>query len=56
MSTYLVAGTRQVAGKAPGATVKEHELAGCNIAALIRGGHLAPIPTKAVKADNSEEQ
>jgi hypothetical protein len=45
--TYKVAGTRTVAGVEPGGTVTDGDLEGCNIDALISGGHLAaPSTTK----------
>ena len=48
MTTYKVAGTRTVAGVEPGGTVTDGDLEGCNIDALISGGHLAaPSTTKA---------
>ena len=45
MTTYKVAGTRTVAGVEPGGTVTDGDLEGCNIEALINGGHLA-APSK----------
>ena len=45
MTTYKVAGTKTVAGVDPGGTVPDDDLEGCNIDALISGGHLAAPPT-----------
>ena len=44
-TTYKVAGTKTVAGVEPGGTVTDGDLEGCNIDALISGGHLAAPPT-----------
>jgi hypothetical protein len=51
--TFLVTGSRPVAGKNPGATVHETDLAGANIDALVSAGHLTPTP-KTPKADKAE--
>lgn len=45
---YRIVGSRSVAGRAPGEVLSDEELAGCNLAALVEGGHLEPI-RKAVK-------
>ena len=46
--TYKIVGTCTVAGVEPGGTVTDDDLEGCNIEALISGGHLAaPSTTKA---------
>lgn len=39
-----------VTGKNPGDTITDDELLGCNVEALIEGGHLA-VDTKPTKAD-----
>jgi hypothetical protein len=56
MGTYTVTGARSIAGKRPGQELTDDELVGCNIAALIEGGHLTPNPTKAPKAETNEEK
>ena len=57
MDKFKVSGPRPIAGKKPGETVTVDDLAGCNIDALLQGGHLTPAtPTKAPKAINPEEQ
>ena len=56
MATYLIVGERSIAGKPPGSTLNDDELATCNIAALIDGGHIAPNQQRAVKAETSEEE
>ncbi len=48
MTAYKIVGDRQVAGVAPGGTVTDDDLEGCNIEALIDAGHLAsPSKSKA---------
>jgi len=44
MTTYKIVGTCTVAGVEPGGTVTDDDLEGCNIDALISGGHLAAPP------------
>lgn len=56
MTTYKITGSRQVAGRPPGSILSQEDLAGCNITALIRGGHLTPNPTKAPKAESDQEK
>lgn len=56
MNTYTVIGSRPVAERQHGDTIAEAELIGCNISALIQGGHLALNPTKAVKVETQEEK
>jgi hypothetical protein len=56
MTTYTIVGARTVAGHSHGESVNEDELTGCNIPALLQGGHLAQNPNKTVKVDNSEEK
>ena len=56
MRTFTITGRRHVAGKSPGQTVREDDLAGCNIAALIQGAHLTENPTKAPQAEKKEEE
>jgi len=57
MDKFKISGPRPLAGKKPGETVTVDDLAGCNIDALLQGGHLTPAtPTKAPKAINPEEQ
>lgn len=49
MASYKVV-SENVIGKAPGDTITDEELVGCNIDALITAGHLAePKTTKADK-------
>ncbi len=48
-TTYKIVGTCKVAGVEPGGTVTDDDLAGCNIEALINGGHLAAPPTTKAK-------
>ena len=43
-NTYKIVGTCTVAGVEPGVTVTYDDLEGCNIDALISGGHLAAPP------------
>ena len=57
MDKFKISGPRPLAGKKPGETVTIDDLAGCNIDALLQGGHLTPATaTKAPKAINPEEQ
>ena len=57
MDKFKISGPRPLAGKKPGETVTIDDLAGCNIDALLQGGHLTPAtPTQAPKAINPEEQ
>ena len=49
MSTYKIVGTHRVAGVEPGGTVSDDDLEGCNIEALISGGHLAAPPATKTK-------
>jgi len=44
-TTYKIVGTCTVAGVEPGGTVSDGDLEGCDIDALISGGHLAAPPT-----------
>jgi len=44
-TTYKIVGTCTVAGVEPGGTVSDDDLEGCDIDALISGGHLAAPPT-----------
>jgi hypothetical protein len=53
MNTYLVTGSRPVAGRKPGDTINEAELFGADIDALMSAGHIAPAP-KTPKADKAE--
>lgn len=55
MTTYKISGNRKVAGKNPGENISNDELAGCNIDALVQGGHLSPITTKTVKVTKEQE-
>jgi len=49
MASYKVI-SDLVAGKQPGDTITDEELLGCNVEALIEGGHVAEAkPTKADK-------
>lgn len=48
MASYKVI-SDLVAGKQPGDTITDEELLGCNVEALIEGGHVAE--TKPTKAD-----
>lgn len=43
MAKYKIVGPRTVAGSAPGKTV-ELDLPEANIAALVKAGHIAPVP------------
>ena len=43
-TTYKIVGTCTGAGVEPGGTVTDDDLEGCNIDALISGGHLAAPP------------
>jgi hypothetical protein len=56
MTTFRIVGERPVAGKTPGETVEGEDLANCDIAALIEGGHLAPIHQRADKAETTEKE
>jgi len=51
---FRIIGNHNVAGKAPGDVLSDEELAGCNLAALVEGGHLEPIK-KAVKTATSTQ-
>ena len=53
MATYKVVSKRLV-GLAEGATVSDTDLDGANIAALIDGGHLAPIGSRPLKKNEAE--
>jgi len=54
---YKISGPRPIAGKQPGEVVTADDLAGCNLDALLQGGHLTPATTtKATKAVDPEEQ
>jgi hypothetical protein len=55
MATYKVVSKRLV-GLAEGATVSDTDLDGANIAALIEGGHLAPIGSRPPKKNEAEGQ
>lgn len=55
MNNYRITGRRTIAGRQPGTTLTDDDLTGCNIAALVRGGHLSPIPNRPNKADTHEE-
>lgn len=50
MANYKVV-SDLVSGKKPGDTITDEELVGCNVDALIEGGHVAAESTKATKAD-----
>lgn len=62
---YRIVGSRSVAGKAPGEVLSDEELQGCNLEALVQGGHLEAFveaepervvePKKAVKTVASAE-
>lgn len=44
---WTVTSSSTVCGKTEGATLTEQDLAGCNIAALVAGGHLTEtVPVK----------
>ncbi len=51
MRTFLVSGSREVAGVSPGGVVTEEELGLCSIEALLAGGHIAPQVAKSVKTE-----
>lgn len=53
---YKIVGSRPVAGFAPGATLSLEELHGCNLQALVEGGHLQAVSVspRAVKAASAE--
>jgi hypothetical protein len=42
VTTYLVHSDNLLAGHA-GSTISEEQLAGCNVEALISGGHISPV-------------
>lgn len=52
---YRVVGSRNVAGVEPGSILNSDDLHGCNLGALVEGGHLQPIPPRAVKAATSAQ-
>lgn len=56
--SYVVVGSREVAGCQPGAVVTETELGLCNIEALVVAGHIAKRQTKISKQEETpiEEQ
>jgi hypothetical protein len=54
MNTYQVASAR-VAGHGFGETVTVADLAGCNIEALVAGGHLVPVADKVEDTQDSWE-
>lgn len=47
---WTVTSTSTVCGKSNGATLTDTDLAGCNIAALVAGGHLTETVGKPAKA------
>ena len=55
MGKYRVIGNHSVAGVPPGEVVSSEELHGCNIGALVEGGHLEIVQSKAAKAIASAE-
>jgi hypothetical protein len=54
MTTYKVLSDRFALGK-QGDTVDSDALVGCNIEALVDGGHIAEATTKVLKKENKEE-
>lgn len=52
---FKIVGNHEVAGVAPGGIVSTDELQGCNIGALVEGGHLEIVQSRAVKAAASAE-
>lgn len=56
MPSYKITGPRPIAGNQPGTILTAEDLAGCNLDALLQGGHLTPAtPTKTTKTTTPEE-
>lgn len=53
MSSYKIVGPHPVCGHEPGDVVKSDDLTGANVDHLIEAGHIAPVTTKAPKADTA---
>ena len=53
MNTFIITGSRSIAGHQPGDIVDESTLFGADIDALMSAGHIAPAP-KTPKADKAE--
>jgi hypothetical protein len=51
---YRIVGSRSVAGFPPGSVLGHDDLAGCNLQMLLEAGHLAVVPSRAVKATSAE--
>lgn len=52
--SYKIIGDRRIAGKEPGSVVAARDLEGCNIPALIEGGHIEEQAKGRDKADKVE--
>lgn len=50
MASYKVVADN-IVGKSPGDTITDEELDGCNIEALIEGGHITADPSTKTKAE-----
>jgi len=55
VSTYKIVGPLPVAGREPGSTVTDDDLADLDVTFLIEAGHIAPT-TKAVKAATNNQE
>jgi hypothetical protein len=51
---YKIIGSRSVAGFLPGSFLSLNDLAGCNLQMLLEAGHIAAVPSRAVKATSAE--
>ena len=47
--------SHRLVGFAEGSTLNEEDLVGCNVGALVEGGHLQVVSSRAVKAAASAE-
>lgn len=55
MAQYKVLSERFTGGKV-GSLVDSDSLEGCNIEALVSGGHLAEVPAKTNKTESTEDK
>lgn len=55
MSSYRILSSKLAAGPA-GAVVTENQLHGCNIAALVAGGHIAPATVSEPETETEPEE
>jgi hypothetical protein len=55
MAQYKVLSARFTGGKV-GSLVDSDALEGCNIEALVSGGHIAEVPSKSTKPESTEDK